>query len=181
MEEKNVFYEKLDEYYKLKSKKKPYSNSSKKYRRQYYLLSAYDVLSVAEEKFLIHKQNAADEKIRTVKKIQIERVLGHEGQIIAAEKMVKGNNKKTDDFEINQCVVFGVPKVDMGTYRSPKHNLCDHGTKKKKDNINLEQNMVYSKDGSVAKNPCQSSRCACFKNNMQCNSRCHNQSSCKNK
>jgi len=32
-----------------------------------------------------------------------------------------------------------------------------------------------------ANNPCQSSRCACFKNNMQCNSRCHNQSSCKNK
>jgi len=41
-----------------------YSNSGKKDRRQYYLLSKYDVLSVAEEKFLIHKQNAADEKIR---------------------------------------------------------------------------------------------------------------------
>ncbi|XP_029348381.1 KRAB-A domain-containing protein 2-like, partial [Acyrthosiphon pisum] len=80
MEEKNVFYEKLDEYYKLKSKKKPFPKyvqlqmiaeiemakikTGKKDRRQYYLLSTYDVLSVAEEKFLIHKQNAADEKIR---------------------------------------------------------------------------------------------------------------------
>ncbi|CAI6359533.1 unnamed protein product [Macrosiphum euphorbiae] len=72
--------EKLDEYYKLKSKKKPFPKyvqlqmiaeikmakikTGKKDRRQYYLLSTYDVLSVAEEKFLIHKQNAADEKIR---------------------------------------------------------------------------------------------------------------------
>ncbi|CAI6346726.1 unnamed protein product [Macrosiphum euphorbiae] len=58
MEEKNVFYEKLDEYYKLKSKKKPFPKyvqlqmiaeeiemakikTGKKDRRQYYLLSIF--------------------------------------------------------------------------------------------------------------------------------------------
>ncbi|VVC34681.1 Hypothetical protein CINCED_3A005172 [Cinara cedri] len=85
MEERNAFYEKLDEYYKFKSTKKPFTKCAqlqmiskiemaiiktqwKKHRRQYYLLSTYDVLSIAEEKFLIHKQNAADEKIRETKK-----------------------------------------------------------------------------------------------------------------
>lgn len=32
-----------------------------------------------------------------------------------------------------------------------------------------------------AKIPCQSIRCACFKNNIVYNSWCHNQLSCKNK
>ncbi|KAL4132528.1 hypothetical protein QTP88_009662 [Uroleucon formosanum] len=79
MEEKKVFYEKLDEYYKLKSKKNPFAKyaqlqkiaeikmakikTGKKFRRQYYLLSTYDIVIIAEEKFLIYKQNAADEKI----------------------------------------------------------------------------------------------------------------------
>ncbi|KAE9523492.1 hypothetical protein AGLY_016044 [Aphis glycines] len=38
--------------------------TGKKDRRQYYLPSTYYVLSIAEEKFLIHKQNASDKIIR---------------------------------------------------------------------------------------------------------------------
>ncbi|VVC43455.1 Hypothetical protein CINCED_3A003916 [Cinara cedri] len=48
------------------------------------------------------------------KKIPIQRECRHEGQIIAVEKMIKETKKRTDGFEVIQCVVFDVPKVDRG-------------------------------------------------------------------
>ncbi|VEN56288.1 unnamed protein product, partial [Callosobruchus maculatus] len=66
-----LFYKKLDDYYSDRNKKKPWNiteltevaaeilrakqNSGKKTRRQYHLLSLYDVLEVAEEKIVIKK------------------------------------------------------------------------------------------------------------------------------
>lgn len=51
----------------------------KKDRRKYYLLSIYNVLSIVEEKFLIHKQNATDEKTRSMKEFHIR--TGHRDNV----------------------------------------------------------------------------------------------------
>jgi len=39
----------------------------------------------------------------------------------------------------------------------------------------------FSSCSCKSKSPCQTSRCACFKKKILCNSRCHNSQPCKNK
>ncbi|XP_060863651.1 KRAB-A domain-containing protein 2-like [Metopolophium dirhodum] len=80
--EKVLFYEKLQEYYVTKPKKKPFSQDEQiqmiteieaaktktctKTRREYYLLATYTVFKVAGQNFLIYKPTENEENIRYI-------------------------------------------------------------------------------------------------------------------
>ncbi|KAF0702823.1 KRAB-A domain-containing protein 2-like, partial [Aphis craccivora] len=154
--------------------------------------------------------------------IKMHRKKGSDGIKKFAEKMLQTSHAAVLDFEVNDCVVMAVPKVDRGPTDPPniiclvvekKNKLYKLGTKHgmikgwyggdclkkcetflKSDEILLDKELTvretvtvitegqgFSSCSCKSKSPCQTSRCACFKKKVLCNSRCHNSQPCKNK
>ncbi|XP_025405300.1 uncharacterized protein LOC112679628 [Sipha flava] len=139
---KSEFYIRMNKYYLDKPGKKPYTNmkietiiaeitdaklnKGAKKIRDYYILQKYDVLTVAEKKYLIHKKTDDKDDIKICKiestedfcdlcktnqKIEEEREAAHIGQNKAAKRMLQ---VIIPTFNINDCITIPVPKVDRG-------------------------------------------------------------------
>ncbi|KAL5244668.1 hypothetical protein ACI65C_012078 [Semiaphis heraclei] len=153
--EKVLFYEKLQEYYVTKPKKKPFSQEEQiqmiaeieAAKTKTYIVSYEDLYDKIKcfhintghggnyVKLVAVRMENQDEAgsmmcnlCRKKEQIKMQRKKGYDGIKKFAEKMLQTSHAAVLDLEVNDCVVMAVPKVDRGP-TDPPNIICLLGTK----------------------------------------------------